>query len=37
VDLLIQSLREVVVDDGSPAALKVQLLIGKPYERPKGS
>jgi hypothetical protein len=37
VDLLIQSLREVVVDDGSPGALKVQLLIGKPYERPKGS
>jgi len=34
VDLLIQSLREVVVDDGSPGALKVQLLIGKPYERP---
>jgi len=37
VDLLIQSLREVVVDDGSPGALKVQLLIGKPHERPKGS
>ena len=37
VDLLIQSLRQVVVDDGSPGALKVQLLIGKPYKRPTGS
>ena len=38
VDLLIQSLREVVVDDeGSDEAVKVQILVGKPYERPKGS
>ena len=37
VDLLIQSLREVVVDNGSPGALKVQVLIGKPYERKKES
>lgn len=34
VDLLIQSLREVVVDDGrSSEPWKIQLLVGKPRER----
>jgi hypothetical protein len=38
VDLLIQALREVVVDsEGSDEAVKVQILVGKPYEQTKGS
>jgi hypothetical protein len=37
VDLLIQSLREVVVDDeADDRIVKIQILVGKPYERPKG-
>ena len=37
VDLLIQSLRGVVVDDeADDRIVKIQILVGKPYERPKG-
>jgi hypothetical protein len=38
VNLLIQSIREVVVDkETDETVVKIQILVGKPYERPKGS